>query len=265
MDALETEGETPSQRPSLPTSTEVMCRQAADAVMRAYRDGFTRQTIRLRLDAVYDGQDLYNKGLGYLLQKALPLVKSFARKLWNGEYVRELKTSIFDEEVGTLVYREAENPMMDAAVFFLPGRDFVISDKFQRFYKNMGDRLVVLANTEQAPANWKVENRGRDFYLVSEANLGYEVSEIFREQSYYYYQLPLNNWQLAYFRAYPHPWEVWIEDLDYNLVKLGESDEKPRYEQIIAWMQEYEEKNDIPPYKKIGKYLKDNAEGSMGL
>ena len=34
-----------------------MCRQAAESVMRAYRDGYTRQAVRLRLDAAYSGQE----------------------------------------------------------------------------------------------------------------------------------------------------------------------------------------------------------------
>ena len=38
--------------------------QAADAVMRAYRDGFTRQAVRLRLDAAYEGQES-GRGKGY--------------------------------------------------------------------------------------------------------------------------------------------------------------------------------------------------------
>ena len=63
-------------RPELPNSTEAMCRQAAAAVMRAYTDGYTRQTVRLRLDAAYTGEDL-----GALLKASLPLAKSFAASI----------------------------------------------------------------------------------------------------------------------------------------------------------------------------------------
>ena len=61
-------------RPELPNSTEAMCRQAAAAVMRAYTDGYTRQAVRLRLDAAYSGQE----DLRALLKASLPLAKSFA-------------------------------------------------------------------------------------------------------------------------------------------------------------------------------------------
>jgi hypothetical protein len=34
-----------------------MGRHAAESVMRAYRNGYTRQAVRLRLDAAYSGQE----------------------------------------------------------------------------------------------------------------------------------------------------------------------------------------------------------------
>mmetsp|Transcript_64703 Transcript_64703/g.169442 ORF Transcript_64703/g.169442 Transcript_64703/m.169442 type:complete len:363 (-) Transcript_64703:257-1345(-) len=249
------------ERPSPPNSTEAMCKQAADAVMRAYRDGYTRQTVRLRTDAVYSGDNLYREGIQALLTATLPLLQSFTRKLWGGDYLKDVRTSIVDNEVGTLLYREAENALMDASVFFLPGRDLVTSPKMMNFFSSMGDRLVVLANTEQASASWKVENKGKDFYLVSESDVGLRVCETFKQQSYYYYQCPINNWQMTFFRAYPHPWEIFIEDLNYNLVKVGESEEKPVYDTIIGFMEVYEAANNIKVSQKVGKYLKDNQAG----
>lgn len=91
------------ERPELPNSTELMCRQASQAVMRAYRDGYTRQAVRLRLDAAYSGQE----DLKALLKATLPLAKSFATKLWNGEALRALKTSLVDDDVTTLLYRRS--------------------------------------------------------------------------------------------------------------------------------------------------------------
>eukprot|EP00440_Ansanella_granifera_P002382 gb/GFBE01002586.1/.p1 GENE.gb/GFBE01002586.1/~~gb/GFBE01002586.1/.p1 ORF type:complete len:363 (+),score=81.98 gb/GFBE01002586.1/:1-1089(+) len=244
-------------RPTPPNSTEAMALQAAEAVMRAYRDGYTRQSVRLNLDAAASLEDS-TKGVSYLLKASLPIVKSFATKLWNGEYLREVKASIVDEEVSTLLYREAENPLMDAAVMFLPSRDVVTSPQFTNFFDSMGDRLVVLSNSEQAAANWKVENRGKDFYTNSESGL--EICKVFDQRSYYYYQLPFNNWQMTFFRAYPFPWEIYIEDLSYNLVKVGETEGKPTYDQIIAFMDAYEEENGVKAYQKVGKYLKDNQQ-----
>ncbi|CAJ1408494.1 unnamed protein product [Effrenium voratum] len=227
-----------------------MCRQAADAVMRAYRDGFTRQAVRLRLDAAYEGQD----DLRALLKATLPLAKSFATKLWAGDYLRGVKTSLVDEDVTTLLYREADTALMDAAVLYLPSREVIASPKFWKFFQSMGDRLVVVANTESAAASWRVENRGADFG----SKLGLELCKLFRQQSYYYQLVPINNWQVTFFRSYPFPWELWIEDLDYNLVKLGESEQKPSYEQIVAWTEAYEESAGVKAFQKVGKLLQDN-------
>jgi len=260
------EDEGMGERPSPPNSTEAMCKQAADAVMRAYRDGYTRQTVRIRTDALYSGDNLYREGIQALLTATIPLLESFTRKLWDGDYLKGVRTSIVDGEVGTLFYREAENALMDASVLYLMGRDLVTSPKMLNFFESMGDRLVVLANTEQASANWKVENKGKDFYLVSDSDVGVRICETFQQQSYYFYQCPINNWQMTFFRAYPHPWEIYIEDLNYQRVKVGESMEKPNYDTIIGWMEEYETANNIKVSQKVGKYLKDNqaGEGAQG-
>ncbi|CAE7807549.1 unnamed protein product [Symbiodinium sp. CCMP2592] len=253
-DALEDSDEPLPPRPELPNSTEVMCRQAAEAAMRAYRDGYTRQTVRLRLDAAYDSQE----DLGALLKATLPLAKSFTTKLWKGESLVDLKTSLVDEDVTTLLYREADNALMDAAVLYLPSREVVTSSKFSNFFQSMGDRLVVMANTENAAANWRVDNMGADFYDSPE--IGLEICKQFSQQSYYYQLVPINNWQVTFFRAYPFPWELWIEDLNYNLVKLGESEQKPTYDQITEWTEQYEEKAGIRTYEKVGKLLQDKQQ-----
>lgn len=245
-------------RPSLPDSADIMCQQAADAVMRAYRDGWTRQTVRLRTSEVFNDDNLYNKGLGALLEATIPLVKTFTRKLWYSDSLKEIKTSALDEDAGTLFYREAMNPLQDAAVLYLAGRDVVTSAKVRNFFSSMGDRLVVLSNTEQAPAQWKVENEGRDFYLVNDAELGVEIADQFRQQSYYLWQAALNNWQVTYFRAYPYPWEIYIETLEYETFKLGEYESKPEYDMILADMVAYETENNITAFRKVGKMLKDN-------
>jgi len=238
-------------------STEAMCKQAAEAAMRAYRDGHFRQTMRLRTDAVFDAEDLGRFGVTKLLKKSLPLVKSFIKKLWNGQGLKGVKASIVDGEAGTLVYREGDNPQMDSAVFYLAGRDLMIEDKMKTFFSNMGDRLVVLMNTEQAAASWQPENNAAEW--GSEEDSAVDVVKQFSMRSYYYYQLVLNQWQTIFFRAYPHPWEVWIEDMNFELVKVGESPYKPDFETIVGWMREYEEANGIQVSQKIGKYLKDVA------
>eukprot|EP00439_Symbiodinium_sp_Y106_P064793 s1667_g10.t1 len=106
--------------PPIPASPEEMLQQASDAVMRAYRDGKTRQAVRLRLDQLFDMESLYVKGI-----EALQLATA-----------------------GTLIYRESENELQDMAVFYLPGRDLMAEGKTQNFIRKMNDRLVLLVNSE---------------------------------------------------------------------------------------------------------------------
>ena len=49
--------------PKIPATPDEMIQQASDAVMRAYRDGKTRQAVRLRLDQLFDMESLYVKGI----------------------------------------------------------------------------------------------------------------------------------------------------------------------------------------------------------
>lgn len=234
-------------RVGLPNSTEAMAWHAADAVMQAYLDGHTRQTVRLRTDWIFDPQELQLKGIGTLLKETLPLAEDFATKLWNGERLKNVKVSIVDGEVSTLLYREADTALYDSAVLYMPGRELVVEDKVKYFFTHMGDRLVVLANTEQAPNGWRVEEEGGDFFLDSE---GAEVARMFSQQSFYFYQCPFNNWMLTYFRVYPHPWEIYVDALNNNMVKIGEFVSKPSYDEVIAAMEAYEKKNGITTDRK---------------
>eukprot|EP00929_Paragymnodinium_shiwhaense_P013050 TRINITY_DN120907_c0_g1_i1.p1 TRINITY_DN120907_c0_g1~~TRINITY_DN120907_c0_g1_i1.p1 ORF type:complete len:652 (+),score=146.22 TRINITY_DN120907_c0_g1_i1:160-2115(+) len=249
-------------RPAIPASTEAMCRQAAEAVMAAYRDGFTRQAVRLRTDAAENNsvEETSTQDIRYLLKASLPLVRSFATKLWNGGNLSSLKTSIVDGEVATLVYREADIPTQDAAVLYMAGRDVVTEEKVRNFFESMGDRLVVLANVEQAPAAWRIENQGRDFLGLTggvDARAGAEVAKQFQQQSYYFYQGGFGRWQLAFFHAYPHPWEVHVEDAQFNLVKVGEWQSYPSFDDILQALRRYEVANGLQPVElKKDDFLK---------
>lgn len=242
-----------SERPSeLPATHEEMCQRAADAVMAAYRDGYTRQNVRLGIGQLEDQ---------YLSLKAtLPIATAFTTRLWEGNDLKGIKTSIIDGDVGTLLYREAERPPQDAAVLYLAGRELVTEPKVQTFFSAMGDRLVVLANTQEAPASWTVSASGRDFAFGSDEKVGKEVADMFKLQSFYLHKLSFNNWRLTYFRAYPGNWQVYMETLTYEMVKLGEFADKPSAEVVFRLLEEYEDKYSISPFSKVAKMLKDTFE-----
>lgn len=246
-------------RPRPPNSTQVMTKQAADAAMNAYRDGITRQTVRLRLDAAYSPEDAYFAGITAKLKGTLPLAESFTKKLWGGDMLKAVRTQGVDREVATLCYRQADEGMYDAAVFFLTGRSLVVTEKLRGYFRMMGDRLVVLLNSEDAADPFKVQNRAKDWVIGEDADAGAEVVEAFKEITYYYTQGSVNNWQLIQFHAYPHPWEIWVETLDYNLEKIAEFDNKPSYDEITQATLDYEAKNNIPYAKKLSKMMKDQG------
>jgi len=242
-------------KPELPSSPEEMAQQAADAVMRAYRDGKTRQALRLRLDQLFDMESLYVKGIQALQLATTPFMERLVKKLWGGEYLKSVRTSVVDDQASTLFYRESENELQDMAVFYLPGRDLMADQKTQNFMQKMKDRLVLLVNPENAQSFWRPDYQGMDWSDYT--NMGKEISATFSEQSYYYDKAPYQSWQMTTFRAYPYNWEIYIEDLDYNLIKIFDSEYKPSSNQIIARLDSYEQINDIAPYKKFGKILQD--------
>ena len=59
-----------------------MVQQAADAVMRAYADGLTRQSVQLRLDTVCPPNKVIEAGLEGLLSAALPMAQAFRSLLF---------------------------------------------------------------------------------------------------------------------------------------------------------------------------------------
>jgi len=242
-------------QPQIPTSVDEMIQQAADAVMRAYRDGKTRQAVRLRLDQLFDMESLYVKGVQALQVATVPYMETFVKKLWGGDYLQNVRTSVVDDQAGTLLYRESENELQDMAVFYLPGRDLMAEPKTQNFIRKMRDRLVLLLNTENAQTDFRVDYKGMDW--MDYTSFGVQVSEMFSEQSYYYSFGPFQSWQLTIFRAYPYNWEIYIEDLEYNTVKIWDSPYKPTSNQLVARLEQYEEKNEIATYKKVAKIMKD--------
>eukprot|EP00930_Biecheleria_cincta_P088515 TRINITY_DN7775_c0_g1_i1.p1 TRINITY_DN7775_c0_g1~~TRINITY_DN7775_c0_g1_i1.p1 ORF type:complete len:349 (-),score=72.55 TRINITY_DN7775_c0_g1_i1:83-1129(-) len=238
-----------------PATPEEMAQQAADATMRAYRDGITRQHVHFRLDQLFDMESLYVKGATALQNATLPLLEEYARNLWGGEYLKNIRVSIVDQEAGTLIYRESDNEMQDMSIFYLAGRDLVLEPKTGQFLDNMKDRLVVLANPEEATAFFNVAQMGKDFPEQTER--GYALAWKFRESSYYYTRTLYNQWQMVIFRSYPFQWQVWIENLQYELVRLSLTDERPTFEELDAMLLKYEKDNNIRPSQKVGKWIKD--------
>lgn len=234
----------------------MMLRQAAEAVMAAYGDGVARQWVRLQLDAVCPPERVRDSGIMALHEAALPVAERFARSLQSDAALRNVRISLIDEvgapDVGTLLYRETEDAAQDAAVFFLVGRGFAVDSNTKGFLDGMKGRLVVMLNSEDAASTFRVENRGQDFLWGGMASVQplRDFCRTFSEQTYHYSGGVVNGWTTALFRAYPHPWEAYLEDFYGNLVLLAESEDKPDRDQIAALTAAYQEATGITEAEK---------------
>eukprot|EP00913_Durusdinium_trenchii_P026019 g24412.t1 len=177
------------EKPAPPDSAKGMVLQAAESVMKAYADGLSRQSVQLMLGRS-DGRDLLR-----------PLHKRFKVLL-----VLPCETC------------ESLDLMM-------------LGPHAKAFMSGMKSRLVVMLNSEDAATTFRLENRGQE--MTSGGNFGKDVEvlgkfcEEFSEETYYLRLLLLSDWPVIIFRAYPHPWDVYIESLDGEVVRL----EITKYEQ----------------------------------
>jgi len=245
--------------PEPPESIEEMTQQAADASMAAYRGGITRQTVQLRLDVAVSEAGGMIAGSAEKLNKTLPMVEDYTAKLWGGQMLKGVRSQGIDEEVAMLIYRQATDEMYDAGVFFLTGRTLVTSAKLRNYFNQMDDRLVVLVNSEDADDPFNVRFKARDWALGEDSDIGTQITKYFGEISYYYRVGAVNNWQLIQYRAYPHPWQIWVENLDYKLEKIGEFVEQPSFDELDQCTRDYETVNNIPNIKKMEKMIKDQS------
>eukprot|EP00931_Biecheleriopsis_adriatica_P068276 TRINITY_DN42251_c0_g1_i1.p1 TRINITY_DN42251_c0_g1~~TRINITY_DN42251_c0_g1_i1.p1 ORF type:complete len:320 (+),score=70.35 TRINITY_DN42251_c0_g1_i1:35-994(+) len=250
-------------RPFPPSSARMMVQQAADAVMAAFQDGVSRQSVRLRLDMVCPPNKVSEGGMEALLNSCLPMAKAFAQALQkpDGATMQQVRVSRFDGygqssgDVCTLLYRESADAKEDAAVVFLGGRKFVLQDSSQEFIDGMKDRLVVMMNSEDAATKFKIENKGMEGAIGG--NWASDIAPLakfcddFKEESYYLRLLLISDWPLILFRAYPYNWEVYLEGLDGQPFRLLESKQKPSAERIFDEIRAYEKANDITAAQKF--------------
>lgn len=246
-----------------------MVKQASEAVIAAYRDGLARQTVRLNLDVVCPPSRVSEQGMEALRTAAVPVAEKFTQGLGlpGGAALKDVRVSEVDAvgttsgDVTTMLYRVSEDPEQDAAVLLLGGRNFAVEKTTRGFLDGMKDRLVVLLNHEDAASKFDLAAQGKEFTWggALQVETLAKFCETFKAETYYYRLKGFNNWVTVIFRAYPHPWEVYIEGLDRQVVKLGESAERPDNDKIFAWMTEYEEANGITAAAKRAKML--NTEG----
>lgn len=244
----------------LPGSVGTMLQQAVQAVMAAFQDDIARQSVRLNLEVVCSPERLSDSGMPALLEDALPLARRFTERLSmpGGAAMKEVRISAIDQfglnsgDLGTLLYRVTEDPSQDIAVVFLGSRNFAVEDSTRAFLAGMKNRLVVMLNSEDAASQFRIENQGKEFLLggLSEITKLQEFCTTFKQETYYYRSKVINGYPTVVFRAYPQPWEVYIESIEGRSVCLKESKDKPDYIEIAAWSEEYDKANGISSIAK---------------
>ncbi|CAK0816498.1 unnamed protein product [Prorocentrum cordatum] len=263
-----------------------MVEQAVESITAAYEDGITRQCARLRLDMFlptqeplsndwqWDGTNGWRRmpappemyrGVRAVHNYALPRVRELVSELGRGVAQQELRVTLIGEEdspdIGTLLYRDAEDPKDDVAVFFLAGRPFAGKDGTIDFLEGMKRRLVVMLNSEDAASTFKVENEASDFWSEPWSYLAAkEFCSMFPAQTYHYSTGSCDGWPNVLFRAYPHPWAFYIEGLDDRLVLLKETEAKPNIEQIEEWTAEFEQSSGASAMQKREKTIRDRRD-----
>lgn len=221
-----------------------MIGQATEAVMRAFGDGLLRQSVRLRVDADESESDAVDSnGMSARWNASIDIAKDFAAGLMPESPMRELKTTVVKDASFTLIYRIAGDPSYDSGVLHMVERDFMVSDEGKSFFGSMGHRLVVLSNTEDAGRPWGVDN----WNVVADPKKTAGLREMFTEQTYFYQRTVLNKRSILVFRAYPHPWEIWVEKLDSEYLKVWEIQGKlrPSCDDIITIMKGWEEHSGV--------------------
>lgn len=266
----------------VPTSPSLMVQQAVDAIQAAYKDGITRQWVRLRLDMVslpervskqqwqWDADNGWRRmplppaGPPTLHWATLPLAKQLVNTIEVGAAEKQdVRIALLDKEedpdIGTLLYRNSADPKEDVAVVFLAGRPFAVAESTAPFLEGMGSRLVVMLNSEDAASTFKVDNNALEFVVgnLFEYGTASEFCKTFEAQTYHYSSKVVNGWTTVLFRSYPRPWQLFVEDIYDQLFKLKELDGKPTAEEIAKWLEEYEEEQGITPMQKREKTLRD--------
>jgi len=240
-----------------------MLEQASKAVMAAYADGASRQSVTLNLEVVSPPQRRTEAGMPAVLQDTLPLMKAFTQRLGmpGGAAMKEVRVSAIDQlgtssgDVGTLFYRISEAAEQDVAVVFLGSRIWAVEDGSRKFLDGMKSRLVVVANSEDAACSFRIENQGKEFIIGG--NFGQDMKKleyfcaVFQEETYYYRSKVINDWAGVLFRSYPHPWEVFIQNMEGEVESIGTSQEKPTMDTMKEWVRAYEEANGITVADKL--------------
>lgn len=241
----------------LPETSEEQTRQAALAIERAFKDGVTRQTVRLALvkedipisaeveEWSGGAKQMYREAGRPLTEALLEEIRASAPSLQtddektNGkEFMRPDVTSqdIWDFDGTALVTaKAASGPSGDVQALVFPNTDTKYLKDIKQISQDLGTaRLFLLVN----PFWSKVETWGFNILAPNAQKMAQEI--IFDcagggfQDTYVLRRFSARGEDCVALKAYPYDWELYayIEDESYGIpvqtaIRLGSSSEKP--------------------------------------
>lgn len=257
----------------LPESIEEQTRQAALAIERAFKDGITRQTVRLALvkkDTPISAEteewpggskQMYREAGGPLTVALLEEIRAVAPSLqteeekisWRErEYIRPNVTSqdIWDFDGTALITATAAGgPSGDVQALVFPNTDTKYLKDIHEISQNLGtERLFLLVN----PFWSKVESWGFNILAPNAQKKAQET--IFDcegggfQDTYVLSRFSARGEDCVALKVYPYDWQLYayIEDESYGVpvltaIRLGSSQEKPTSAQFSELLNKRDE------------------------
>mmetsp|Transcript_9698 Transcript_9698/g.12747 ORF Transcript_9698/g.12747 Transcript_9698/m.12747 type:complete len:401 (-) Transcript_9698:16-1218(-) len=247
----------------LPVTADDQVEQAARAVERAFKDGKTRQTVRLALlkndGSLGDSPEEWSGGAQQMYREAgCPLTVALLREIRapTGDavsspkvnYPPEIKTQdIWDFDGSGLVTAEAAaGPKGDVQALVFPNTDTKYLKDVKEISKAMGDRLFLIVN----PFWRNVDSWGFNILAPNAKKLAQEtIFDQGYEETYALNRFSVRGEECAALKVYPYDWQLFAygeeEYWPYNekVVRLGSSEKEPRSSQFTELL------NQLPEFK----------------
>jgi hypothetical protein len=235
--------------------------QAKAAIERAFKDGLTRQIIRLALvpenerlnfERLWPGgaRQIYREAVGPLTREILKQVKAPTKQhpsdessLWTKKPVVKSQ-DIWDFDGSALITAEHESPSADVQALVLPNTDDKYTKDIATIDQAMGDRLFLLVN----PFWRNLDSWGINILAPGAKNHAQKV--IFERgftETYCVIQKSVRSEDCVAIKAYPYDWQLFAyresdewPSTEY-CVHLGSTEHEPKSEDFVKLLEQREE------------------------
>jgi hypothetical protein len=241
---------------NIPESTDQMISQAARAIEMAYKDGITRQTVRLALVAEGESMMELNQWPGGAQQMYREAAKPLTREL-----LKEIRTSpnqqqsglvlppnvvdkdVWDFDGSAMMTAEAqEGDEHDVKALIFANTDVKYVRDIAELDKTSGDRLLLLVN----PFWRNLESWGVNVMAPGAKTLAKKtIFDQGYDETYVFLRFSVRGELCAAVKAYPYDWQLfaYLEDESgwERPIRLGSSEMEPTSDVITNLLNERDE------------------------